>query len=225
MKILIVGDLHGDWGKLNQLLTKKNPDIVFQCGDFGWWPKMEVIKPVLYGRQNTWILDGIKRHGSQIFWCDGNHEEHLLLKQDGKIHKMYQGVNHCSRGSIVTLPDGRVVMFAGGADSIDKNQRMLGHDWWPEENITNGQLDIMLSHDRVDIVISHTCPVSFKIKGSEGKSIDPNRHALERVMEKHKPSLWYFGHWHYHMEGKVGDTRWICLDYPKHGGRWWTWLP
>ena len=38
MKVLVVGDIHGDWGKLNSLLTVKRPDIVLQCGDFGWWP-------------------------------------------------------------------------------------------------------------------------------------------------------------------------------------------
>ena len=97
MKTLIVGDIHGDWGKLNSLLAKKKPNIVLQCGDFGWWPKMEVTKPVLYGRQKIWILHGVKPCGAEIYWCDGNHEEHPLLCQDGLIHKMYEGINHASR--------------------------------------------------------------------------------------------------------------------------------
>ena len=43
MKTLIVGDIHGDWGKLNALMQKKQPDIVLQCGDFGWWPQWQVV--------------------------------------------------------------------------------------------------------------------------------------------------------------------------------------
>lgn len=47
--ILVYGDLHGDWGALNRLISKKHPDIVLQCGDFGWFPRFEVNRPVLYG--------------------------------------------------------------------------------------------------------------------------------------------------------------------------------
>lgn len=225
MKTLIVGDLHGDWGKLNALITKKNPDIVLQCGDFGWWPKMEVTTPVLYGRQKIWLLKGIKPGNAQVFWCDGNHEEHQLLKQDGLVREMYEGVSYCPRGSVITLPDGRVVLFAGGAESVDKNLRTPGHDWFPEENITNVDLDMMLSHDKIDIVISHTCPASFNVAGSEGKRVDSNRLALECVLGKYDPELWFFGHWHTHSTGEYGQTKWMSLDYPGHGGRWWSWLP
>lgn len=226
MKILIVGDIHGDWGKLNALITKKQPYIVLQCGDFGWWPKMEVSKPVLYGRQKIWTLKGVKPNGSKVYWCDGNHEQHPELCQDALIHEVYENVYHASRGSVLTLPDGRVVLFVGGADSIDKGQRTIGHDWYSEENISWNQFDMAMALDcRVDIVISHTCPGSFDVVGSEGKYHDSNRIALDMILEKYKPSLWYFGHWHKHQSGKHGDTYWNCLDYPGHGGKWWMWLP
>lgn len=225
MKTLIVGDIHGDWGKLNALITKKQPDMVLQCGDFGWWPKMEVVKPVLYGRQKLWSLNGVKPGNSKIYWCDGNHEEHPLLMQDGEIHEMYSNIYHASRGSTLTLPDGRNIMFIGGADSIDKSMRTPGHDWFPEENINNEQYDRLMSCDKIDIVISHTAPDSFDVVGSEGKIKDLNRVALDAVLEKYKPSLWYFGHWHKHQTGKHNDTYWTCLDYPGHGSRWWMWLP
>ena len=225
MKTLIVGDIHGDWGKLNALIAKKQPDIVLQCGDFGWWPTMEVKKPVLYGQQKRWLLEGVKPGDAKVYFCDGNHEEFPYLKQDGQIHEMYPGVYHASRGSTLTLPDGRVVLFAGGASSIDNNQRTAGHDWFPEENISCDEFDRMTDHDKVDIVISHTCPESFKVYGSEGKYKDINRKALEWVLEKYKPGLWFFGHWHKYDRGKQDCTYWRCLDYPKHGGRWWCWLP
>ena len=37
-KIIIMGDVHADFGSLNQFLNKKRPDIILQCGDFGRWP-------------------------------------------------------------------------------------------------------------------------------------------------------------------------------------------
>lgn len=33
-EILIVGDLHGNWGSFNNLLNDKKPSIVLQCGDY-----------------------------------------------------------------------------------------------------------------------------------------------------------------------------------------------
>jgi len=39
-KILITGDIHNDFGELNELINKKRPDLVICCGDFGYWPKL-----------------------------------------------------------------------------------------------------------------------------------------------------------------------------------------
>jgi len=225
--ILVVGDLHGEWGKLNQLISKKQPDIVLQCGDFGWWPKMEIKAPVLYGHTSKWRLKGIKPGNSKIYWCDGNHEELPHLIQDGNIHEMYNQVFHGSRGSTLRLPDGRIVLFAGGASSVDKDLRTPGHDWFFEENITNKEFELMLSHKRVDVVVSHTCPTQFEVygTGSTEKLNDGNRIALSYVLEKYKPSLWFFGHWHNYEYGKFENTKWFCLDYPGHRSRWWMWCP
>lgn len=228
MKTLIVGDIHGDWGKLNSLLTVKRPDIVLQCGDFGWWPQMEVKIPVLYGNQKKWTLRGVKLSGALLYFCDGNHENHPDLKQDGYIHEMYDGVNFCSRGSVLPLPDGRNVLFAGGASSVDKNMRTPGHDWFPEETIKAVDLDrIIAGQHRIDIVVSHTCPTAFLKhlhKGNLAKVNDPSCKALDVVLDKLKPKQWFFGHWHLQKEGYDNGCHWQCLDYPRHSGMWWTWL-
>ena len=226
-KILIVGDIHGDWGKLNTLLTVKRPDIVLQCGDFGWWPQMEVKKPILYGNQKEWLLEGVKTCGADVYFCDGNHEDHHALSQTGNILLMYGNVWHGTRGSILTLPDGRNVLFAGGAESVDRNVRTAGHDWFPKETIKDHDLDKMLAHDRVDIVISHTCPTTFLKhlrNGNLAKSNDPSCVALEYVLNKYKPEQWFFGHWHLQKEGYDKGCRWQCMDCPRHGGMWWKWL-
>ena len=38
MRILIVGDVHGDFSTLLALLRREEPDLVLQVGDFGVWP-------------------------------------------------------------------------------------------------------------------------------------------------------------------------------------------
>jgi len=225
--IIVCGDLHGDWGKLNTLINTHEPKIILQCGDFGYWPGMALRKPVLYGQQKPWELQGVKYKDTFVLWCDGNHEDHWYLKDNPTLID-YGNVHYQRRGSVQVLPNGMTVMFIGGADSIDKCWRTLGIDWFPEEVINQEDLDRCLAFEgNVDIVISHTCPMEFDVKsneGSEGKYNDPSRVALSRVLEKFKPDLFYFGHWHKAQSGKHLNTRWQCMDYPGHGGKWWTYL-
>ena len=227
MKIIVVGDLHGEWNHLNKLINKKDPNYIFQCGDFGWWPKLDLgIKqsPILYNYPNkitNWKLKGVKPKNTKVFWCDGNHEEHPTLSQNGKINEVYENIFHASRGSTLEI-DGLHVLFCGGADSIDKNLRTAGHDWFPEENITQQEFEKMMSHDKIDIVISHTCPLEFEVNTEFGeKHKDVNRQALSEVLKKYRPHKWFFGHWHMFKQGQFEGTKWCCLDYPNHRGRWW----
>lgn len=224
MCVMVVGDLHGDWRVLNELIARKKPDNILQCGDFGWWPGLEVRRPVLYRDQHRWVLRGVKTQNSKVYWCDGNHEDHSVLLQNGCVQQMYENVYFGARGSTITLPDGRVVLFAGGASSTDICFRTPGYDWFPGENISYSDVDRMLGYGRVDIVVSHTCPVSFPIGGTVEKSRDSNRLVLEDVLIKYRPELWLFGHWHTALSGVCGNTKWHCLDYPKHSGRWWMWI-
>ena len=223
MNTLVVGDLHGDWSSLNQLINKKQPNLVLQCGDFGHWPALEYLKRNLYRDKSPWKLQGVKAQDAHVLWCDGNHEDHWHLRE----HNVnYQGVTYMPRGSVRMLTDQRMVMFVGGAESVDKSSRTLGIDWFPEEVISWAESESIVEYGGpVDIVISHTCPLEFDIPGKPDKHSDPTRMTLSWVLNKYKPDLWYFGHWHTNVRGKYRNTRWECLDYPHHaGGKWWTWL-
>ena len=126
MKIMVVGDVHGDWG---------------------YWPKYHG-KSIFHNNWSmTWDNYGVKNPDTDIYWCDGNHEDHWTLA----------AWDYMKRGSTLELPDGRTVLFMGGANSIDRKYRRLGDDWFPEELITQRQV-MELPKVNVDIIISHTCP-------------------------------------------------------------------
>ncbi len=145
MKIMIVGDVHNMFGQLNTLMNRKKPDLVIACGDFGLWPSEKGCKE---------FSDIKLPKGCELRWCDGNHENHWALR-DRKSDEIEPGIIYMPRGSTYTLPDGRVVMFMGGAHSIDKAWRTLGIDWFPEETIS--QKDMMdLPDMNIDIIVSHT---------------------------------------------------------------------
>ena len=215
--IIVVGDVHEEWKELNILINKRQPSMVLSCGDFGDWPRLR-------GRKFDFT---VKNREIPIRFCDGNHEDHeslLALDTSGRIPEM-DNVFYQRRGSTMTLPDGRTVLFIGGADSIDKVWRTQGVSWFPQEVITTTDVNA-LPDCKVDIVISHTCPAELlpvMLKDDPRKTDDPSNTALSYVLERYSPDLWYFGHWHTSQTGLLGRTRWRCLNMAAEDG-WWRWL-
>ncbi|MCF8019867.1 MAG: metallophosphoesterase [Vallitaleaceae bacterium] len=215
-KIIITGDIHMEFGRLNELINKKKPDLIICCGDFGYWPHVKWGEP----------LTNIKLQGTdKVLWCDGNHEDHWALQQR-ETDELAPGIIYMPRGSTYTLDDGRTIMFMGGADSIDKQWRTIGIDWFPEEIITYKDLE-GLPDIKVDIFITHTCPnelVLDLIKHYPEKNYEPSNQALSELWSRYKPDLWFFGHWHHYKELKMMETRCYALSAPGFGDRWWMWL-
>lgn len=202
--ILVVGDVHGRFSRLNSLINKKHPSIVLQVGDFGYWPNL---------RNRTKVRSG----DAIVYFCDGNHEDHESLK-NLKNNEIYKNVFYMKRGSTIDLPDGRTVLFMGGAHSFDWRYREAGRDWFPElELVTEKDLE-NLPDKKIDIVISHTAPEEFFI-GFPPKE-DPSRESLSYILKKYEPKLWFFGHFHMYDTGFDSGCKWVALadieSYFKH---------
>jgi hypothetical protein len=215
--IIVVGDIHGDFGALNSLINKGQPQIVLQCGDFGYWPLF--VQPDRYGNIAT-----PKAGNCRVHWCDGNHEDHWRLR-DRRTDELWPNVFYQPRGSTLTLPDGRVVLFMGGADSYDKNTRLLGKDWFPEEVISFDDINKLDPKMHVDIVVSHTCPSKYMehfMYDTTSLTPDPSRHALSAIKDMYSPSLWYFAHWHRYRVKYLDGCKFTALNYPGNCGRWWV---
>lgn len=220
MLTLVVGDVHNNFSALNIIINKRRPDLVLACGDFGYWPTKPWATP----------LSSIRPQGSKILFCDGNHEDHWALR-DRTTDKLYPGITYMPRGSTYTLPDGRTIMFFGGAESIDKELRTEGDTWFREEIIT--QRDFLNLPDpsttKIDIFITHTCPAELVcelVKYYPEKGMEPSNIALSELWKMYRPKLWIFGHWHKYFYGKMMGTDCYCLNYPGNtGGQWSMWLP
>ena len=225
-KILLVGDVHGYWSYLNQIINKQKPDMVLQVGDFGYFPN--------FNEHNYNYINGqIKNHNIPIYWCDGNHEDHIsirkIMKEKGYL-EVAPYVYYMKRGHVQELPDGRKVLWIGGAWSVDWQYRVDGRDWFREEELLaerdiDNVFDIKVGD--IDIVISHTCPNEF-IMGYDGEHYDPSRKVLSFVLDHVKPKLWYFGHWHntrggIHKYNDVNVCKWQCLNTTMETGCW-RWL-
>lgn len=210
-KIVAVGDLHGDFRWLNKFIARYKPEVLIQCGDFGYWPRAKWYKRFMK-------YTGIQAGDTKVYWIDGNHEDHHELAKLTD-YEIQPNVFYQPRGSMITLPDGREVLFAGGAYSIDRPVREPGVSWFQDEVLSERDLEKFPDpNTKVDIVISHTCPNEFYQRGNAqivayfGKPVDPSRESLSWVLDTYKPPKWYYGHWHYHSTGNDKGCEWECLD-------------
>jgi len=141
--IIVCGDIHGYWRYLNTLINKKRPKLVLQTGDWGWWPTMAKKALVRNGvRYPGFDPFGVKAGKTKIIFTPGNHcnWDSLNCWDCLELPELYHNVFYAKRGTTYTLPDGRVVLFMGGAASIDKAARTPGVDWFPQEVLTLSEL-------------------------------------------------------------------------------------
>ena len=226
--IIIMGDVHAEFGKLNTFVNRKHPAMILSVGDFGYWPRWgwQLWHPNSRTKKDIPVP---KMKNTNLYFADGNHEDHESLRALTN-NEVFPNVFYMKRGSTMTLPDGRVVLFMGGASSYDKESREQGLDWFPEENISYSDIHNLDVNMKVDIVISHTCPKEFPIeehkKGytSTLRCNDCNRDALSHILEIYKPSRWYFGHWHTYATGYNNGCKWTCLDHNTNCGTYWEYL-
>lgn len=221
-KIVVVGDTHADFTSVNWLLKDLDyPDVMIQVGDFGWWPHAHNTN--LFGGRKLFDQFAIRPGKTKIFWCDGNHENHddlqKMVEEKGRVPiEVQENVFYCPRGSNVWI-NGMNYLFMGGADSVDKAWRTPGLSWWAGENISEADL-ASLPIQKVDVVISHTCPSYFNLK-TDYHDDDPNRKPLDYVFDMYRPKFWFFGHHHTADNGRTKGCTWRCLDKIDGCGQSW----
>ena len=141
---------------MNSLIANLKPDLVLQCGDFGYFPREQRFKVGTLTPDYPFNPIGKVSSPVPIHWCDGNHEDHASLAPFKSYqptgHQIARNVIYQERGSTLTLPDGRKVLFMGGADSTDKGMRNEGLDWFNEELITEKDFE-NLPDGKIYIVI------------------------------------------------------------------------
>lgn len=155
----------------------------------------------------------IPEFGEQHKFIRGNHDD----PAKARTHKNYLG-------DFGYLPKDNL-FYISGASSIDRVWRVEGVSWWPDEELSNSELnaaiDLYIS-SRPNIVISHECPTEankllladlggpyFAAKGNLTSS--RTCQALQTMLEAHQPRLWIFGHYHVTKDFTIGRTEFQCL--------------
>lgn len=208
-KVLVLGDMHGNlfsWGRtVIPAIRRHRPDVIVQVGDFGFgWDEN-------YLEALDCILDDAS--APDVVWLDGNHEGFDALEEIGAF-----GAESATRTSERTwyLPrgytwewQGRHCMSMGGAYSVDKPYRTPHVDWWPQEEITDADVQRAQDAGHVDVLFAHDAFAGYKVPGphaawKQAGEFDrlslPNRLRTLDVAGSAKPSLYIHGHYHYCYE-------------------------
>ena len=214
-KIMFVGDVHGRFPHLHDLIETEHPDAVIVAGDFGYWYDYGKNK-LIHMLENPFAVP--------VYFVDGNHEDHdrldQLVEQFGNQTPIDVGNNvyYIPRGCVFEL-FGYNICGAGGAFSVDFYLRKPGISWFPQEQLTEQQVDNLFDTSKnVDIVVSHTCPfvildrVLDKCRIFGPVTVDNTEKLLDRILTMYNPSMWFFGHWHHFGHFRKNNTKFYLLD-------------
>lgn len=222
--VLLLGDVHGDAGWFRLVCDKAERlgvDTILQLGDFGYWEHRDG------GAFLDSCSDALAERSLDCIWIDGNHENHTVLRRnygpEGDRHEAAPGGFWRIRPRLFYAPrglrwewHGATFVAAGGAYSIDKAYRVEGSSWWPEETLTDAEVEAIIGDgSKVDVVVAHDAPVlaegvmgpqtvGDKDSWPESKN---NRVRVQRIVDRLRPKLLVHGHYHHRNSTHVGDTR------------------
>ena len=219
MSVYVVGDTHGSTAlgceKLNtdnwpEQKSLSSDDILIILGDFGFiWEAEE-------DKTERWWLNWLLDKKATVCFLDGNHENFYRLNNfpvtqwnGGNVHIVKtrgdKNIYHLMRGEVFII-NGLKLFVMGGAESTDKENRIIDVSWWKEEVPNNAEwyyADKKLAqHDnRVDYILTHTAPskiiTNMGLVGYDKERVnDPTAKAFDTLVETVKFKQWHFGHFH-----------------------------
>ena len=221
----VTGDIHGNQIMWDACITGfLNPtDTILVAGDFGigffdgryWSEEM--------------FFDYLAEQDYTVLFCDGNHENFEKLRKyevsewcGGRVHFIRNNVIHLMRGEIYTIGDKKVFVMGGGY-SIDKEFRVPGKNWWPDEmpndeDYSNASINLKKSNYGVDYILTHTAPsdtveyMSHMRKGIKNTIFQemPLTGYLKWVEETTVYQRWYFGH--FHIDAELWKNQFAMFD-------------
>jgi len=221
--IYITGDTHRDFRRIAYFcdtVGTRTEDILIILGDAG----------INYfgGQKDRGLKKQLSELPVTLFCIHGNHEQRpaTLPKyseadwRGGVVYreKEYPNLLFARDGEVFDL-DGRQCMVIGGAYSVDKPYRLEnGWGWWPDEQPSEDirysvEARLKALGNRVDVVISHTCPLKYEptevfLPGIDQSSVDKSTERwLDALENRLSYDRWYCAH--YHTEKAVDKLRFL----------------
>jgi hypothetical protein len=198
---------------LDYLFEERGVADAVVLGDFGVW----------HGQSGKEFLDGVQgklRDNHQTLWVVlGNHENYDLVET---IEPDENGIRWI-RPRIGLFPrvfrftaEGTTFLALGGAPSIDFQFRKQGSSWWPQEMITDSDVEEAIAGGHAQVMLTHDAPADGTPEvqdilmnnpmGWSPKALDYARQGRDRmtkVVYTVQPELLMHGHYHVYGQGRL----------------------
>ena len=224
--LYITGDVHRDFRRVAAFcdtVKSKADNVLIILGDAG----------INYygGGKDRNLKRMIAELPITLFCIHGNHEQRPetlnyteTMWNGGAVYwePQYPNLLFAKDGEIYGL-DGKRCIVIGGAYSVDKEIRLLQYmRWWPDEQPSpeiRERVEARLNTEgwRVDIVLSHTCPLKYEpremfIGGFIQEEIDKSTEQwLDAIEDRLDYDRWYCGH--FHTDKTIGKLRFMYNDF------------
>ena len=220
-KILITGDIHGQYKPIKEIITKANlndKDIIILLGDAGF--------NFFFNYRDKKFKEKINSYGMIIFTIRGNHEERPSVcaaaasekwhTEDFWGNKVYVENNYPNIKYALDVPAKYEIPTAQGipiktlvlpgAYSVDKYYRIAnGWSWFEQEQLSKEEMAVGTNFalfNSWDMVLSHTCPISYEPTDLFLRTVDQS--TVDKTMERWlggleyqmSYKLWCWGHYH-----------------------------
>lgn len=228
-EIIVAGDWHGSLWQAQRVIEyaqAKGVKVIIVLGDFGVW----------HGEPGGRFLKGLnlalEAAGITLLFVDGNHENFDVLYS----YELEPEGHRVLRSNIWHLPRGlrwewNGLNFAalGGAHSVDRDSRRESVDWWPQEWVTDQEIEDFIKGGPADVVFMHDSPAgapnsvtdsparqrdAVKWFGQHNIDLATNhRLRLAEAITAVSPGLIMHGHYHEQMSGVYSQPETARITY------------
>ena len=226
-QVYLTGDTHGRFERIRAFCQERRTtreDLLIILGDAGI---------NYYGSARDALLKKALAELPVTLLCvHGNHEqrptaakgyvEQAFCGGAALVQPEYPNLLFAVDGEVYELL-GKSCLVVGGAYSVDKEYRLArGWGWWPDEqpdDAVKGRVEAAREKRnwRVDVVLSHTCPLRYEPTEVFPTFIDQS--AVDKSTERWLGEIerrlryrqWYCGH--YHVTKQVDCLCFLFEDY------------
>lgn len=220
-----IGDIHGDFQKLQKLIKPFENTVFIVVGDCGFGfsnTKEDKIRKMLKSNFNEFL----EKRNLYLLFIRGNHDDPRYFDE---IYTENDNVLFNERFRL--LPDYTLVsvnnvniLCVGGAVSVDRRFRKVNSSYWYHEEMIdlelyNYKVDILCTHTIDKQLIQHYLPIMpdwVKISFDVDKklSLDSNREnsICKGLLLYYNPQMWIHGHYHVSGRSQYNNTEIISLN-------------
>jgi UDP-2,3-diacylglucosamine pyrophosphatase LpxH len=223
--MIFIGDVHGRFPELRDSLARFGMEgqTLIQVGDFGVG-----FRPLQEEMRELTALDALlAQGGNTLYVIRGNHDNPAYFVPSSTLNLPH--ITFLEDYSLLA-GEGRKLLLAGGAISIDRRVRKEGVSYWQDEGfrLDRGRLD-QLDLSGLWAVVTHTAPtfvephelsdlVRYYLENEPEllQELREERQAVDRLYEavtaRSRPEYWLYGHFHSYANHLIEGTKFVMLN-------------